>query len=65
MLPDTGTYKKFSFNDPLITGHTGAITDLSFSPFLDNVLCTASTDATLKIWVIPQNGLDQDMEDQD
>jgi WD40 repeat protein len=62
VLPDIGAFKKFSFNDPLITGHQGSITDLSFSPFLDNVLATASSDTTLKIWVIPQDGLNQDME---
>ena len=65
VLPDNGAYKKFSFNDPLITGHQGSINDLSFSPFLDNVLATASSDCSLKIWVISKDGLGQDMEDGD
>ena len=61
VVPDMGQFKKFTYDDPLITGHKGVVTDLSFSPFLDNVLATASADATVKIWVIPHNGLNDDM----
>ena len=29
---------------------------MQFSPFHDNLLATASTDGTLKVWVIPDGG---------
>ena len=61
VVPDMGQFKKFTYDDPLITGHKGTVTDLSFSPFLDNVLATASADSSVKIWVIPHNGLTDDM----
>lgn len=57
VVPDDGCGKQFTVDDPLITGHSGTILDLSFSPFLDNVLATASADGTVKVWVIPEDGL--------
>jgi WD40 repeat protein len=30
---------------------------LSFSPFHDNLLATASSDGTVKIWAIPEGGI--------
>jgi len=38
---------------PLITGHKGAVLDLEFSPFHDNIIATVSEDCYGKIWVIP------------
>jgi WD40 repeat protein len=40
-----------------LTGHQGQITDLDFSPFHDNILATSSADSTLKLWVLPEDGL--------
>lgn len=42
---------------PLITGHKGAIVDLEFYPFNENMLLTASEDMTMKLWQIPEDGL--------
>jgi len=37
---------------PLLTGHKGAVLDLDFNPFNDNLLASASEDCTIKIWNI-------------
>jgi WD40 repeat protein len=37
---------------PLLTGHKGAVLDLDFSPFNDDILATCSEDTTIKIWNI-------------
>jgi len=37
---------------PLLTGHKGAVLDLSFNPFNDDILATSSEDLTIKIWNI-------------
>ena len=63
VVQDTGKCNKLGIDDPLITGHHGTIQDLAFSPFLDNVLATASSDSTIKVWVIPHHGLDEYMID--
>jgi len=35
---------------PLLTGHKGAVLDLDFSPFNDNILATGSEDTKINIW---------------
>jgi len=42
---------------PLISGHKGAILDLEFDPFNDNILATCSEDCYIKLWKIPPEGL--------
>jgi WD40 repeat protein len=44
---------------PVITGHTGPVCDVKFSPFVSNLLATASDDATVRIWQFPQEGLSE------
>ena len=39
---------------PLFTGHSGAVLDLDFSPFNDNLIASCSEDSTIKIWQVPQ-----------
>jgi coronin-1B/1C/6 len=41
----------------LISGHKGAVLDLEFDPFNDDVLATCSEDCTAKLWRIPEAGL--------
>jgi len=41
----------------LVRGHTGLVTDVKFSPLRSNLLATASEDATVRLWEIPQGGL--------
>lgn len=55
--------QKFGANIPLITGHKAAVLSVSFSPFHDNILSTASEDATVKIWNIPDEGVTENMNE--
>ncbi|KRK05913.1 coronin-7 isoform X3 [Drosophila yakuba] len=48
---------------PLLHGHTDTVTDLKFSPFHDGLLATASQDCLVKIWHIPEKGLEQSLSD--
>jgi len=48
---------------PLFTGHKGAVLDLDFNPFNDNIFGTASEDCFAKIWQIPEGGLTDSTED--
>jgi len=38
---------------------------LSFSPFHDNLLATASSDGTVKIWIVPEGGVKENTSDFD
>lgn len=42
---------------PLVAGHKGAVLDLQFDPFNDDIFATASEDCTTKLWKIPEAGL--------
>lgn len=58
-------YKRLEADLPLIKGHAGPVVDFDFSPFNDNLLATASEDGTIKIWLIPEEGITQDVFDAD
>lgn len=49
-------------NTPLFKGHSGALQDLDFSPFHQNMLATASADATLRLWAMPQGSLTETVD---
>ncbi|XP_054155357.1 coronin-1C-like [Oppia nitens] len=44
-------------NHPLVAGHKGPVLDIAWCPFNDNVIASASEDATVKCWQIPDYGL--------
>lgn len=46
---------------PLLRGHTGPVLDVKFSPFRSNLLATASDDSTVRLWEIPEGGLQEDI----
>jgi WD40 repeat protein len=46
----------------MIRGHTAPIVDVKWSPYKTNILATASEDATIKIWDIPQEGITTDLK---
>ncbi|KAA0152596.1 hypothetical protein FNF27_03880 [Cafeteria roenbergensis] len=48
-------------DQPCLQGHHGDVTDLAFNPFNDNILASAGTDATIKLWEIPDGGLTEKM----
>lgn len=48
---------KLDANVPLVTGHKGAVLDIDFNPFNDNLIASVSEDGTGKIWGIPEGGI--------
>jgi coronin-1B/1C/6 len=61
----TTDFRRFEVTLPLIKGHAGAITDLSFSPFHDHLLASASEDGKIQLWMIPEDGLTQHITQED
>jgi len=57
-LLDVNTPGKRSGEFPIVHAHSADVTDMSFSPFSDHLLATASDDATVKLWEIPPNAKD-------
>jgi len=53
-LKQTG---KVDPNAPLVAGHKGAVLDIQWSPFDDNIIASASDDAIVRVWCIPDGGL--------
>lgn len=58
-------YKRFDADIPLIKGHNGPIVDFDFSPFSEQLLATASEDGSIKLWVIPEDGINSDVHQSD
>lgn len=59
-LDDSGRKSKTM---PLLHAHSDTVTDLEFSPFHDGLLASASQDCSVKIWHIPEKGLEQSLSD--
>ena len=51
VLPAGGT-GKVGTTAPNFTGHSGAVLDVAFNPFNDNIIASGAEDATLRIWQI-------------
>jgi hypothetical protein len=45
----------------LVTGHSGDVLDIEFSPFNDNLVGSCSEDCYAKIWSIPDGGIKENM----
>jgi hypothetical protein len=52
---------KVDAKTPLVSGHKGAVLDIDFNPFNDNLVASVSEDCTGKIWGIPEGGLKETM----
>ncbi|XP_017779006.1 PREDICTED: coronin-2B-like, partial [Nicrophorus vespilloides] len=48
---------RLDFNASRVTGHRGAVLDIKWNPFDDNVIASCSDDCTIKLWRIPDDGL--------
>ncbi|KAH6933033.1 hypothetical protein HPB50_011576 [Hyalomma asiaticum] len=44
-------------NHPLVAGHKGPVLDIAWCPFNDNIIASASDDAVVRVWQIPNFGL--------
>ncbi|KAK8775774.1 hypothetical protein V5799_030880 [Amblyomma americanum] len=44
-------------NQPLVAGHKGPVLDIAWCPFNDNIIASASDDAVVRVWQIPNLGL--------
>jgi len=47
---------KIGTTAPGFVGHAGAVVDLAFNPFNDNMIASAAEDATLRLWKIEMEG---------
>ncbi|XP_078600315.1 coronin-6-like [Branchiostoma floridae x Branchiostoma japonicum] len=46
-------------NPPIVTGHRDAVLDIQWSPWNDNMIASCSEDKTVKVWEIPEKGLEK------
>ncbi|XP_014609969.1 PREDICTED: coronin-7 isoform X5 [Polistes canadensis] len=46
---------------PLLHAHADTVTDMEFSPFHDGLLTTSSQDCLVKLWHIPETGLEESL----
>lgn len=53
VLPLSRTGRCGGVELPLYVGHTGPVLDLAFSPFHEDVLASASEDASIMVWHVP------------
>lgn len=60
VLPHAKT-GRVSIDHPLVAGHKGAVLDIQWCPHNDNVIASASEDCTVKVWEIPDKGLDSNL----
>ena len=58
-------YVRLEADTPLLKGHGGPIVDFEFSPFNDSLLSTASEDGSIKLWIIPPDGITEDVQECD
>jgi len=50
-----------SMGKPTIQAHSSTVNDFEFSPFAYDLLASVSSDKTLKLWEIPENGLSENL----
>ncbi|CAK9086073.1 Coronin-A (Coronin) (p55), partial [Durusdinium trenchii] len=54
---------RFPAQPAVLDGHRGAVLDFDFNPFHENLIATGGDDCTVKVWGIPDGGL-QDTESE-
>jgi len=52
---------RLDVNQPLVTGHKGAVLDIAWNPFNDNLIASTSEDLVIRLWSIPDNGLTKNL----
>nr|UEK51568.1 coronin 6 [Parasacculina yatsui] len=56
-------YGRLAPDAPIVGGHKGAVLDIAWNPFNDNVIASASEDCLVKVWEIPDGGLVRTMQE--
>lgn len=56
-LSPTAEFRRYEDNSGIVHGHQGTVYDLGFSPFYRNLLASCGEDGKVKLWVIPEGGL--------
>lgn len=51
VLP-VGKTGRLDINQPLVTGHKGAVLDIAFNPFNDNIIASTSEDCVIRLWEV-------------
>ena len=54
---------RVDINHPIITGHKGAVTDVTWNPFNDYQIASGSEDCNIMLWDIPDGGLTSNMDE--
>lgn len=54
---------RFDLNIPKVAGHKNLVMDIAWNPFDDNEIASCSEDCTIKIWTIPDEGLNDTLVD--
>ena len=44
---------------PLVAGHKGPVLDIAWCPHNDNVIASASEDCQVKVWQVPDGGINR------
>lgn len=52
-------YGRVDMNAPKVVGHKSAVLDIQWCPHNDNVIASSSEDTTIKVWHIPDGGLNE------
>lgn len=52
---------RVEYNAPRVCGHKSAVLDVQFNPFNDNMIASAAEDALVMVWLIPDEGLAENM----
>merc|ERR1712176_1461725 len=52
---------RIDMNFPRVAGHKGAVLDLQWNPFNENIIASGSDDTTIKIWQLPDEELTETM----
>ncbi|CAF1002799.1 unnamed protein product [Adineta steineri] len=52
---------RIDVDHPRIRGHRAPVVDLKFNPFNDHEIASCSDDGTVKVWSIPNDGLNTDI----
>lgn len=54
---------RVDLNFPKVCGHTSTVLDVQFCPYNDNLIASGSEDCLVKVWEIPDGGLQENLSE--